>query len=239
MSERRSGQAVLSIRGLERSYVTGAGTLPVLRGTDLDVMPGEIVGLIGPSGSGKSSLLHAAGLLERPNAGRITILGRDCTDLVDRDRTGIRLATIGFVYQFHHLLPEFSALDNVALPLMIAGQPRPAARRRANELLAALGLADRTHHQPAQMSGGEQQRVAVARALANSPRLLLADEPTGNLDPHTSTAVFENLYALARRTGVAALVATHNLELARHMDRVFALKDGHLEEQPKAQQRSH
>jgi lipoprotein-releasing system ATP-binding protein len=226
--------AVLSIRGLERRYVTGAGELTVLRGVDLDVRPGEIVGLIGPSGSGKSSLLHAAGLLEHPNAGRITILGRDCTDLADRDRTRVRLATIGFVYQFHHLLPEFSALDNVALPLMIAGQTRAAAQKRASELLGELGLADRVQHQPAQMSGGEQQRVAVARALANSPRLLLADEPTGNLDPHTSTAVFENLYALARRTGVAAVVATHNLELARHMDRVFALKDGHLEAQPGA-----
>jgi lipoprotein-releasing system ATP-binding protein len=226
-------EPVLSIRGLERRYVTGAGELTVLRGADLDVMPGEIVGLIGPSGSGKSSLLHAAGLLEHPNAGRITILGRDCTDLADRDRTRVRLATIGFVYQFHHLLPEFSALDNVALPLMIAGVGRTAARARAAELLAELGLAERTRHQPAQMSGGEQQRVAVARALANSPRLLLADEPTGNLDPHTSTAVFENLYALARRTGVAAVVATHNLELARHMDRVFALRDGHLEEQPR------
>jgi lipoprotein-releasing system ATP-binding protein len=227
-------EAVLSIRGLERRYVTGAGELTVLRGVDLDVMPGEIVGLIGPSGSGKSSLLHAAGLLEHPNAGRITVLGRDCTDLADRDRTRIRLATIGFVYQFHHLLPEFSALDNVALPLMIAGVARGAARTRAGELLGELGLADRVQHQPAQMSGGEQQRVAVARALANSPRLLLADEPTGNLDPHTSAAVFENLYALARRTGVAAVVATHNLELARHMDRVFALKDGHLEAQAKA-----
>ena len=224
---------VLSIRGLERSYVTGAGPLTVLRGVDIDVMPGEIVGLIGPSGSGKSSLLHAAGLLEHPNAGRITVLGRDCSDLPDRDRTRVRLATIGFVYQFHHLLPEFSALDNVALPLMIAGKSRKAARDRARALLGELGLSERVDHQPAQMSGGEQQRVAVARALTNSPRLLLADEPTGNLDPHTSGAVFENLYALARKSGVAALVATHNLELARHMDRVFALKDGHLEEQPR------
>ncbi len=226
-------EPVLSIRGLERSYITGAGTLTVLRGVDLDVSPGEIVGLIGPSGSGKSSLLHAAGLLEHPNAGRITVLGRDCSDLPDRDRTRVRLATIGFVYQFHHLLPEFSALDNVALPLMIAGQSPAAAQQRASELLSGLGLAERMRHQPAQLSGGEQQRVAVARALANSPRLLLADEPTGNLDPTTSTAVFENLYELARRTGVAAVVATHNLELARHMDRVFALRDGHLEEQSK------
>lgn len=221
-------EPVLSIRGLERSYLTGAGPLTVLRGVDLDVMPGEIVGLIGPSGSGKSSLLHAAGLLERPNAGRITVLGRDCSDLADGDRTRVRLATIGFVYQFHHLLPELTALDNVALPLMIAGQPRRVARARAQGLLAELGLEARLDHLPAQMSGGEQQRVAVARALANSPRLLLADEPTGNLDPTTSAAVFENLYALARSQGVAALVATHNLELARHMDRVFALKDGRL-----------
>jgi len=225
---------VLSIRGLERSYVTGAGSLTVLRGVDIDVRPGEIVGLIGPSGSGKSSLLHAAGLLEHPNAGRISVLGRDCSELADRERTRVRLATIGFVYQFHHLLPEFTALDNVALPLMIAGKSRRAARERAGALLGELGLAARLDHQPAQMSGGEQQRVAVARALANSPRLLLADEPTGNLDPSTSQAVFVNLYALARKTGVAALIATHNLDLARHMDRVFALKDGHLEERPKA-----
>jgi lipoprotein-releasing system ATP-binding protein len=220
---------VLSIRGLERRYVTGAGELTVLTGVDLDVMPGEIVGLVGPSGSGKSSLLHAAGLLEHPNAGRITILGQDCSDLSDRDRTRVRLATIGFVYQFHHLLPEFSALDNVALPQMIAGRSRAAAQTRASALLGGLGLAERTQHQPAQLSGGEQQRVAVARALANAPRLLLADEPTGNLDPHTSAAVFDNLYALVRSTGVAALIATHNLELAKHMDRVFTLKDGHLE----------
>ena len=224
-------EPVLSIRGLERTYVTEAGSLTVLRGVDLDVQPGEIVGLIGPSGSGKSSLLHAAGLLEHPDAGRISILGRDCTGLPERARTQVRLATIGFVYQFHHLLPEFTALDNVALPPMIAGKSRKAAQDRARELLTSLGLGDRTHHAPPQLSGGEQQRVAVARALANSPRLLLADEPTGNLDPTTSAAVFDSLYALARSQGVAALVATHNLALASHLDRVFALKDGHLEAQ--------
>lgn len=224
-------EPVLSIRGLERTYVTAAGALTVLRGVDLDVRPGEIVGLIGPSGSGKSSLLHAAGLLEHPNAGKISIQGVDCSNLGERERTRVRLATIGFVYQFHHLLPEFSALDNVALPMMIAGVDRRTASERATKLLADLGLKDRVHHQPAQLSGGEQQRVAIARALANAPRLLLADEPTGNLDPTTSGAVFENLYALARSQGVAAVVATHNLELASHMDRVFALKDGHLEDQ--------
>jgi lipoprotein-releasing system ATP-binding protein len=222
---------VLSIRGLRRTYKSGDKTLTVLSGADLDVRPGEIVGLIGPSGSGKSSLLHAAGLLEHPDEGRIVIEGRDCSDLSDRQRTRVRLGTIGFVYQAHHLLAEFTALDNVALPQMIAGRSRKAARERARDLLANLGLAERVDHQPAQMSGGEQQRVAIARALANSPKLLLADEPTGNLDPHTSTAVFDSLYALARSEGVAALVATHNLELAKHMDRVVALKDGRLEEQ--------
>jgi lipoprotein-releasing system ATP-binding protein len=222
---------VLSVRGLRRTYVTLAGSLEVLKGVDLDIRPGEIVGLVGPSGSGKSSLLHAAGLLEHPDAGRISVLGQDCSDLPERQRTRVRLGTVGFVYQFHHLLPEFTALDNVALPLMIAGKSRPAARERAEDLLTQLGLGGRVHHQPAQLSGGEQQRVAIARALANSPRLLLADEPTGNLDPTTSVAVFDNLYALARSSGVAALVATHNLELARHMDRVVTLKDGRLEEQ--------
>ena len=230
MSESHADQ-VLAIRGLTRTYQTGDKTLTVLDGADLDIMPGEVVGLIGPSGSGKSSLLHAAGLLERPTAGQIFIEGRDCSNLSDRVRTRVRLHTIVFVYQAHHLLPEFSALDNVALPQMIAGTPRKAARERAFFLLEQLGLAERVKHQPAQLSGGEQQRVAIARALANSPRLLLADEPTGNLDPHTSAAVFENLYALARATGVAALVATHNLELARHMDRVLGLKDGKLETQ--------
>ncbi|CAN5725952.1 ABC transporter ATP-binding protein [soil metagenome] len=231
MSDPSSPDQVLAIRGLTRTYQTGDKTLTVLDGADLDVMPGEVVGLIGPSGSGKSSLLHAAGLLERPTAGQIFIEGRDCSNLSDRVRTRVRLHTIGFVYQAHHLLPEFSALDNVVLPQMIAGTSRKVARERAFFLLEQLGLAERVKHQPAQLSGGEQQRVAIARALANAPRLLLADEPTGNLDPHTSAAVFENLYALARATGVAALVATHNLELARHMDRVLGLKDGKLEAQ--------
>jgi lipoprotein-releasing system ATP-binding protein len=219
---------VLSLRGVERVYRTEAGDLPVLRGVDLDVYPGEVVGLIGPSGSGKSSLLHSAGLLERPDAGLVALGGRDCSKLSERLRTRIRLGTVGFVYQFHHLLPEFSALENVAMPGMIAGRGRSDAQARARDLLTELGLAERVNHQPAQMSGGEQQRVAIARALANKPQLLLADEPTGNLDPATSAAVFQSLYSLARGQGVAALIATHNMDLARYMDRVFALKDGHL-----------
>jgi len=222
---------VLNLRGVERTYVTEAGPLHVLRGVDLDVYPGEVVGLIGPSGSGKSSLLHAAGLLERPDAGIIALDGRDCSKLSERQRTKVRLTTVGFVYQFHHLLPEFSAVENVALPAMIAGRPRGEAREAAAGLLDQLGLAARVEHHPGQMSGGEQQRVAIARALANQPKLLLADEPTGNLDPATSGTVFEALYAMARQRGVAALIATHNMELARYMDRVFALKDGHLEPQ--------
>jgi len=220
--------AILSLRGVTRTYPTAQGGLTVLKGVDLEVMPGEVVGLIGPSGSGKSSLLHAAGLLERPTSGQVLIDGEDVGGLDERARTRLRLHRIGFVYQFHHLLPEFDALDNVALPMRIAGVREGEARRRATEQLTALGLGQRITHQPAQLSGGEQQRVAIARALANSPRLLLADEPTGNLDPTTSQAVFEALRELAKTTGVAALIATHNMELAGHMDRVFALKDGHL-----------
>ncbi|MDO9078475.1 MAG: ABC transporter ATP-binding protein [Brevundimonas sp.] len=223
---------VLSVRNVTRTYDTASGGLTVLKGVNLDVMPGEVVGLIGPSGSGKSSLLHAAGLLERPTSGEIRIDGADVGGLDERARTHIRLASIGFVYQFHHLLAEFDARDNVALPLRIAGVGQAQARERASEVLTALGLGERLTHQPAQLSGGEQQRVAVARALANRPRLLLADEPTGNLDPATSQSVFEALQRLVKDTGVAALIATHNMELAGHMDRVFALKDGHLEERP-------
>ena len=221
---------VFSARALTRTYVTGNGELTVLRGVDLDIFPGELVGLIGPSGSGKSSLLHAAGLLERPTSGQVFIDGEDVGALDERARTRIRLTRVGFVYQFHHLLPEFDARDNVALPMRIAGYSEAVARQRAEETLTTLGLGERLTHQPAQLSGGEQQRVAIGRALANGPRLLLADEPTGNLDPTTSQSVFESLRELTKTTGVAALIATHNMELAGHMDRVFALKDGHLEE---------
>jgi lipoprotein-releasing system ATP-binding protein len=224
-------EPVLVVRGLRRSYKTGEKTLEVLKGVDLEVRPGEMVGLVGPSGSGKSSLLHAAGLLEHPDDGTIIIDGENCSDMGDGARTRIRLREIGFVYQFHHLLPELSALDNVSLPLMIGGRAKAEAERRARDLLGAFGLAERLSHQPAKLSGGEQQRVAVARALANSPRLLLCDEPTGNLDPVTSKAVFQALHDQARQRGVAALVATHNLELTTFMDRVLALKDGRLEAQ--------
>ncbi|MDO1559995.1 ABC transporter ATP-binding protein [Brevundimonas sp. 2R-24] len=223
---------VLSLRGVGRTYVTGDKRLEVLKGVDLDVRPGEVVGLIGPSGSGKSSLLHAAGLLERPDAGQVMIGGADCGGLNDDMRARMRLHAIGFVYQFHHLLPEFDARDNVTLPMRIAGVALPEARERAEALLSAMGLSERMTHQPAQLSGGEQQRVAVARALANRPRLLLADEPTGNLDPATSQTVFDALRQVVHEQGVAAVIATHNMELAGHMDRVFALKDGHLEERP-------
>ena len=218
--------AGVHVAGLNKSF----GANHVLRGIDLDVAPGEVVCLIGPSGSGKSSLLHAAGLLERPTSGTVAIDGEAVGNLDERARTRLRLSRIGFVYQFHHLLPEFDARDNVTLPMRIAGVSLVEARRRAEETLTALGLGDRLTHQPAQLSGGERQRVAIARALANRPRLLLADEPTGNLDPTTSQSVFESLRDLAKTTGVAALIATHNMELAGHMDRVFALKDGHLEE---------
>jgi lipoprotein-releasing system ATP-binding protein len=219
---------VLSLRGVVRTYRSGDKVLEVLKSIDLDLYPGELVGLIGPSGSGKSSLLHAAGLLERPTAGQVLIGGQDCSGMKEAARTQVRLNQIGFVYQFHHLLAEFSARDNVALPQMIAGASQDQARVRADGLLTRLGLAERLGHQPAQLSGGEQQRVAIARALANRPRILMADEPTGNLDPTTSNSVFSGLFDLVRDTGVAALIATHNMELAKHMDRVFMLKDGRL-----------
>ena len=223
---------VLRLRGVERTYSEGVETpLTVLKGVDLDLVPGEIVGLIGPSGSGKSSLLHAAGLLERPTAGEVWLGDVKASALKEKARTNLRLSRIGFVYQFHHLLSEFSAVDNVALPITIAGQTRDAARERASALLTRLGLGARLEHHPGQLSGGEQQRVAIARALANRPALILADEPTGNLDPATSGSVFQSLFDLVRTEGASALVATHNLELASFMDRVFALQDGRLVQQ--------
>jgi len=191
-------------------------------------MAGQSVALVGPSGAGKSTLLHIAGLLETPDAGRVIVAGRDCAALGDGDRTRIRRTDMGFIYQFHQLLPEFSALENVAIPQMLLGHSRAKAEARAKNLLSSLGLADRLDHRPAQLSGGEQQRTAICRALANKPRLILADEPTGNLDPKTSELVFHELIGLFRSEGVAALIATHNLELARRMDRVVRLEGGLL-----------
>jgi lipoprotein-releasing system ATP-binding protein len=221
-------QSILRLDNVRRVYKSGSGELTVLDGVQLDVAPGEIVGLIGPSGSGKSSLLHAAGMLERPTAGEVWIDGQPGWDLSDGERTNIRRNRIGFVYQFHHLLPEFDAISNVALPALIAGRKRKEAMEEAARLLGIMGLGDRIYHQPAQLSGGEQQRVAIARAMINKPILILADEPTGNLDPDTSTVVFAALSDLVRKEGAAALIATHNLELAKYMDRVMALDHGKL-----------
>lgn len=222
------GQPVLELRDIDRFYKTAASELHVLSGTNLQLNAGELVGLVGPSGSGKSTLLHTAGLLERPESGKVLLDGIDCLALDDKGRTAIRRAKIGFVYQFHHLLPEFNAADNIAMPLMIAGVKQKLAREKAATLLAEMGLKDRGHHQPAQMSGGEQQRVAIARALANDPRLVIADEPTGNLDPATTERVFATLIKMVRDEGAAVLVATHNLSLIKHMDRVLTLSDGKL-----------
>ncbi|MBC7769857.1 MAG: ABC transporter ATP-binding protein [Phycisphaerales bacterium] len=234
MSDGQTAMPVLSLRGLERRYQSGESELTVLAGADLDVAAGEIVGLIGQSGSGKSSLLHAAGLLERPSGGEVRIGGVSTWTLTEGERTEIRRNRIGFVYQFHHLLPEFDAIHNVALPALIAGRPRKEAMTEAERLLGVMGLAHRVQHQPAQLSGGEQQRVAIARAMINRPLLILADEPTGNLDPDTSTVVFAALSELVRREGAAALIATHNLELAKFMDRVVSLDHGKLVERVRA-----
>lgn len=218
----------LSVSGLTRSYRTGDEILHVLNGAELEVKAGEIVGLVGPSGCGKSSLLHAVGLLEKPEAGEVRIEGVEAFKLGDRRRTRLRRDSIGFIYQFHHLLPEFTALDNVAIPRMVAGNGRREARAAAEALLTDLGMAHRLTHQPAQLSGGERQRVAIARALVNNPAILLADEPTGNLDPHTSDTVFEALTRQARERNLAALIATHNHTLAQATDRVLTLDEGHI-----------
>ncbi|HWK47866.1 MAG TPA: ABC transporter ATP-binding protein [Stellaceae bacterium] len=223
-------QPILELDGVIRTYRQADAELQVLRGASLSLRPGELVALVAPSGTGKSTLLHVAGLLERPDGGTVRLDGRDCGQMGDADRTGLRRDTIGFVYQFHHLLPEFSALENVVLPQLIAGKPRAEARERAAQLLRMVGLAERAAHRPARLSGGEQQRVALVRALANAPRILLGDEPTGNLDQHTADGVLETLINLVRNQGLAALIATHNLDLAQRMDRTLAIEDGRLVE---------
>ncbi|HEY5047042.1 MAG TPA: ABC transporter ATP-binding protein [Rhizomicrobium sp.] len=223
--------AALRLWGVTRLYAEGEGTtLEVFRDVSLTVMPGELVALVGPSGAGKSSLLHMAGLLEAPSAGAVSVCGRDVAAMPDRERTRLRRDAIGFVYQAHHLLPEFDALENVMLPQLIAGRSRKEAAAEARRLLECLGLGARLEHRPSQLSGGEQQRVAVARALANHPRLLLADEPTGNLDPRTAAGVFDALVQLVRAEGLAALIATHNYELAHKMDRALVLHEGRVVE---------
>ncbi len=221
---------VLSLVGLQRVFRQGTREIHVLAGASVDVWAGQCVALVGPSGAGKSTLLHIAGLLETPDSGHVIVAGRDCSALDDHERTRIRRAEMGFIYQFHQLLPEFSALENVAIPQMILGRSRREGEERARKLLGSLGLAERVDHRPAELSGGEQQRTAICRALANRPRLILADEPTGNLDPRTSEMVFQELLALFRSEGVAALIATHNLDLARRMDRVVVLDSGLLVE---------
>jgi lipoprotein-releasing system ATP-binding protein len=218
----------LSLKNVQRSFVQGERRLEVLRGASLDLQAGQTVALVGPSGSGKSTLLHIAGLLEKPDKGDVIVDGKPTGTLPDRDRTGLRRRFLGFVYQYHHLLPEFSAVENVMLPQMLSGLGRREARKRSLDLLAMVRLSERADHRPGRLSGGEQQRVAIARAVANAPRVLLADEPTGNLDAETAETVFRQLLILVKETGMAALIATHNPELAARMDRTVTLKDGNL-----------
>jgi len=219
---------ILQLSNLSRIYKTEGGALTVLNGANLTLNRGEIVALVAPSGSGKSTLLHLAGLLEKPDGGAVVINGVDAGTQGDKERTAIRLRTVGIVYQFHHLLPEFTALENIAIPQMVAGKSETQANRRGMELLGKLNLGPRAHHLPGKLSGGEQQRVAIARALANQPALLLADEPTGNLDVATADIVFTELLRIVRAENVAALIATHNPELASRMDRQITLRDGKL-----------
>jgi lipoprotein-releasing system ATP-binding protein len=221
---------VLQLRNVCRVFKQGDREIHVLRGASADLLSGQAVALVGPSGAGKSTLLHIAGLLETADAGKVVVNGRDCSQLTDNERTRVRRVEMGFVYQFHQLLPEFSALENVVMPQLIRGVGREAAQTRGKELLGMLGLGHRLDHRPAQLSGGEQQRTAIARALANAPKIILADEPTGNLDPGISALVFRELLELIRHTGVAALIATHNLELARSMHRILRLENGMLYE---------
>ncbi len=221
---------MLQLKGVRRTFFQGDNKLEVLKGIDLAVKPGEIIALVGPSGSGKSTMLQVTGLLETPDEGQVMIAGHDASKLGDRERTLLRRHHLGFVYQYHHLLPEFSAVENIAIPQIIAGTKKSVAKERAVELLQCLGLEARATHRPGKLSGGEQQRVAIARALANVPGLLLADEPTGNLDPETAEGVFNVLMQLARSIDLAAVIATHNPELASRLDRVVKLEDGHLVE---------
>lgn len=216
----------LFLSKVERRYPQADGALEILKGADFALWPGEIVALVAPSGTGKSTLLHVAGLLERPDGGEVYVGGEATAHMDDSGRTRLRREEIGFVYQFHHLLPEFSALENVVMPQLIRGLDKKQSRARAAELLDFLGLGPRVEHRPSELSGGEQQRVAIARAVANAPRILLADEPTGNLDPQTANHVFNTLVSLVRASGLAALIATHNLQLAARMDRTVTIADG-------------
>ncbi len=225
-----SNAPALHLEAIERRYRQGESVLEILRGATLSVWPGESVALIAPSGAGKSTLLHIAGLLEHPDAGEVYIGDKATLKLPDLERTAIRRDDIGFVFQFHHLLPEFSALENVMLPQMVHGLDKREAKNRATEVLAFLGLRDRLTHRPAELSGGEQQRVAIARAVANAPRILLADEPTGNLDPSTADYVFSMLTKLVEASGLAAIIATHNLDLANRMTRRVTLQEGEIVE---------
>ena len=220
----------LELQGVDRIYRQADNALPILRGANFTVNPGEMVALVAPSGTGKSTLLHCAGLLEKPDGGEVLIGGMPTRTLPDAERTRLRRTELGFVYQFHHLLPELTAVENVMMPQLIAGLDRARARARAAEILSFIGLGARLDHQPGKLSGGEQQRVAIARAVANAPRLLLADEPTGNLDHETSDHVFQMLTAIVKQSGLAAVVATHNIDLAMRMDRRVTLRGGHIEE---------
>ena len=228
-----SSEPALRLEGVTRRFGSGETALEILRGVNLSLRPGELVALVGPSGAGKSTLLHIAGLLESPTSGKVMIAGKDCAGLGDAWRTLLRRDSIGFVYQFHHLLPEFSARENVMIPQMVAGLSSAEAGERADQLLKMVGLQARASHRPAKLSGGEQQRVAIVRAIANVPQVLLADEPTGNLDPPTASDVFDQLTRIVRATGLAALIATHNLELAAAMDRTLELRDGLVVERPR------